>query len=99
MIIVEPMVMKYYKTGRCKSINSPLDTVTTKARFMLIEPISGDTVGLDILTRMVQPHELAAVHSFPKHYKFTGNKADQTKQIGNSVPVELATAHAEAVLK
>lgn len=99
MILVEPMVMKYYKTGRCKSLNQPLDTVTTKARFMLVEPISGDTVGIDILTRMLQPHELAASHSFPKHYKFTGTKADQTKQIGNSVPVELACAHAEAALR
>ena len=99
MLLVEPMVMKYYKTGRCKSVELPLDTITTKARFMLVEPVSGETVGIDILTRMVQPHELAAAHSFPKHYKFTGNKADQTKQIGNSVPVELATAHAEAILK
>jgi DNA (cytosine-5)-methyltransferase 1 len=99
MILVEPMVMKYYKTGRCKSINQPLDTITTKARFMLVEPVSGETVGIDILTRMLQPHELAAAHSFPKGYRFTGNKEDQTKQIGNSVPVELACAHAEAVLR
>jgi DNA (cytosine-5)-methyltransferase 1 len=96
--IVEPMVMKYYKSGICKSVNDPLDTVTTKARFLVIEPTTGDHYKLDIRTRMVQPHELAACHSFPKSYVFTGNKADQTKQIGNSVPVELACAHARAIL-
>lgn len=96
--IVEPMVMKYYKSGVCKSVNAPLDTVTTKARFLIVEPTTGDRYGLDIHTRMVQPHELAACHSFPAHYKFTGNKADQTKQIGNSVPVELACAHARSIL-
>lgn len=98
LLLVEPMVMKYYKTGICKSVNEPLDTVTTKARFLLVEPVSGETVGIGIRTRILKPSELAAAHSFPKNYKFTGNVGDQTKQIGNSVPVELAAAHAEAIL-
>ena len=81
-------------------MQEPLDTVTTKARFMLVEALSGREVAeLDIRTRMLQPHELAAAHSFPKGYRFVGNKEEQTKQIGNSVPVEMAAAHAEAVLK
>jgi len=97
MLLVEPMVVKYYKTGRAIPVSKPLDTVTTKARFMLVE-FDGGRAYLDIRTRMLQPHELAAAHSFPKSYQFTGNKEDQTKQIGNSVPVELAAAHAAAVL-
>lgn len=99
MLLVQPMVLKYYKTGRCKPVDEPLDTVTTKPRFMLVEPTaSAPGLALDILTRMLQPHELARAHSFPSDYRFTGNKEDQTKQIGNSVPVELAAAHAEAIL-
>lgn len=98
-LLVEPLILKYYKTGRCKPLTEPLDTVTTRDRFMLVEAKSGRTVAeLDIRTRMLQPHELAAAHSFPKSYRFTGNKEDQTKQIGNSVPVELAAAHAKVVL-
>lgn len=96
LMLVEPMVMKYYKTGVCKSVDAPLDTVTTKARFLLVQPQSGPY--FDLLTRMLEPHELAAAHSFPSSYKFTGTKADQTKQIGNSVPVELAAAHAFTLL-
>lgn len=95
--LVEPMVVKYYKTGVCKGVNEPLDTVTTKDRFMLVE-CEGGQMGIDIRTRMLQPHELAAAHSFPAGYRFTGNKENQTTQIGNSVPVELAAAHAREIL-
>ncbi len=98
MLLVQ-MILKYYKTGRCKPLDTPLDSITTKPRFMLVEA-SGNTLTLefDLRTRMLQPSELALAHSFPSHYQFTGNKADQTKQIGNSVPVELAAAHAAAAL-
>jgi DNA (cytosine-5)-methyltransferase 1 len=98
LLLVEPMVMKYYKTGICKSVDLPLDSVTTKARFLLVEPVSGESVGIGVRTRILNPKELAASHSFPKTYKFAGNISDQTKQVGNSVPVELAAAHAEAAL-
>lgn len=98
MLLIEPLILKYYKTGRCKSTNAPLDSVTTKPRFMLIQCGRRTEVQLDIRTRMLQPHELARAHSFPIDYQFTGNKEEQTKQIGNSVPVEMAAAHAEAIL-
>jgi len=99
LYLIEPMVMKYYKTGRCKKVTQPMDTITTKARFLLVECEKGERRAYDIRTRMVQPHELAACHSFPKDYKFTGNQKDQTMQIGNSVPVELACAHATSILQ
>jgi len=80
-------------------LNKPLATVTGKDRFMLVEPKTGRAVAeLDILFRMLQPHELAAAMSFPKDYKFTGTRGDQVKQIGNAVPVQLARAHARALL-
>lgn len=100
MMLIEPLILKYYKTGRCKSVDAPLDTVTTKARFMLVEFEGGPAVAeFGIRTRMVQPHELGAAHSFPGHYRFLGSKDQQTKQIGNSVPVELACAHARVLLE
>ena len=99
MILVEPFIVKFYGSGVCVSVDEPLDTVTTRDRFMLVEPQSGRSVAeIGLRTRMLQPHELAAAHSFPTGYKFTGTKQDQTKQIGNSVPVELAAAHARVLL-
>lgn len=99
--LVEPFIVKYYGNERAaESVNEPLDTVTTKDRFMLVEPKTGRAVAeLDILFRMLQPHELAAAMSFPKSYKFTGNRTEQVKQIGNAVPVNLAKACATALLK
>ena len=101
MGLVEPFVVKYYGTGKgCKHLRQPLDTVTTKDRFLLVQPKTGKVIAeLDIRFRMLQPHELAAAHSFPKHYIFTGTKEDQTKQIGNSVPVQTARAHILSLLK
>ena len=99
MALVEPFVVKYYGTGIAKHLRQPLDAVTTKDRFLLVEPKTHQVLAeLDIRFRMLQPHELAAAHSFPAHYRFTGTKEDQTKQIGNSVPVRLAEAHAYMLL-
>ena len=49
--------------------------------------------------RMLKPSELAAAHSFPSDYILTGNRGDQVKQIGNSVPVMTAAAMCECDLR
>jgi DNA (cytosine-5)-methyltransferase 1 len=41
---------------------------------------------------MLKNHELKRAHSFPDSYVLKGNITEQTKQIGNSVPVKLARA-------
>ena len=41
---------------------------------------------------MLQPHEQAAAHSFPRGYVLAGTQEDQTRLIGNSVPKNLARA-------
>ncbi len=97
--LCEPFIVKYYSSGTAVPVSEPLETVTSRDRFMLIEPKSGRAVAeLDILFRMLQPNELAAAMSFPKGYQFSGNREDQVKQIGNAVPVELARAHARELL-
>ncbi len=94
--LIEPFLIKYYgnETGG-ENINDPLDTITTKERFALVE---GDFVQLDIRFRMLQPHELAAAQSFPKEYQFAGGKVAAVKQIGNAVPPKLAEALIKAAL-
>ena len=42
--------------------------------------------------------ELAQIQSFPKDYKFVGNKGDVIKQIGNAVPPKLAFVLAKKVI-
>lgn len=99
--LVEPFVVKYYGRGtNAHSVGEPLDTVTTDDRFALIEPRTGRVVAeLDILFRMLQPHELAAAQGFPADYQFTGTREERVRQIGNAVPVNLATALCRELLR
>jgi DNA (cytosine-5)-methyltransferase 1 len=66
---------------------------------MLVEPTTQRPVAeIDILFRMLQPHELAGAFTFPRGYQFTGTKTEQVKQIGNAVPVKLAEACTKQIL-
>jgi DNA (cytosine-5)-methyltransferase 1 len=100
--LVEPFLVSYYGNGEALSIDDPMDTVTTKDRFGLVQPtviIDGEKYLLDIHFRMLQPHELAGAQGFPKDYKFAGGKTQAVKQIGNAVPVNLASALCQAVIE
>lgn len=92
------------KEAGARSTNEPMATVTGKDRFGLVEPMfvkdeAGNIYSLDILFRMLHPHELAGAMSFPKNYQFQGNREQVVKQIGNAVPVELARALCKYLLK
>lgn len=86
LAVCEPFLAKYYGTAKARSVGVPLDTVTARDRFALVEP-----VGMDIRFRMLQPHELAAAMGF-EEYEFAGTKTDQVRQIGNAVAVRTAEA-------
>lgn len=101
--LVQPYLVKYYSGGAdAVSVDEPLPTVTTKDRFGLVEPlyfvIDGALYMLDILFRMLLPHELAAAQGFRPGYRFSGKREDIVKQIGNAVPRNLARALCRALL-
>ncbi|MEN6636983.1 MAG: DNA cytosine methyltransferase [Clostridiaceae bacterium] len=98
--LVQPFLVEYYGQGTARSVDAPMPTATTKERFALVHPvveIDGERYLLDIRFRMLQPHELAAAQGFPRDYKFSGNKTEIVKQIGNAVPCGLARALVAAV--
>lgn len=95
--VVEPQLMKYYGTGQAHPVSKPVPTVTAKDRLALVQPVING-LALDIKFRMLQPHELASAMSFPKGYKFTGNKGEQVKQIGNAWDVSMGRALFAAIL-
>lgn len=75
-------------------------TITTRNNSAMVAlPILDDGRIIDIRIRMLKPSELAAAHSFPADYILTGNRGEQVKQIGNSVPVMTAAAMCEADFK
>jgi DNA (cytosine-5)-methyltransferase 1 len=92
LAICEPFLTKYYGTAKARSVGIPLDTITAKDRFALVEPD-----GMDIRFRMLQPRELAAAMGFDG-YEFAGTKTDQVRQIGNAVAVRTAEALCGAML-
>ena len=88
---LQPFLVKYYRTGTAVSVDHPLDTVTTHGRFGLVQPVKngGRT---DFLLRMLSAREQQRAMGFDESYRFAGPEKDQIKQIGNAVPVGLATA-------
>lgn len=96
--LIEPLVvcMANSSSGnRVRSGADPLPTATARDRFGLITP---DRCKLDILFRMLQPHELAGAMGFDKDYEFTGTREERVKQIGNAVAVNMAAALCRSVL-
>ena len=96
--IATPFLVKYYgnETG-AEGISSPLDTITTKDRFALVQGRiltmpDGRQYKLDITHRMLTASELARATSFPDDYIFCGGDTAAKKQIGNAVPPVLAQA-------
>lgn len=85
-----------HDSGRVRSADKPIQTLTTCNNVSGVFPVLEDGRVIDIRIRMLKPSELAAAHSFPKDYVLTGNRGEQVKQIGNSVPVMTAAAMCEA---
>lgn len=86
--------------NRARDVSDPLPTITTASRgeLALVEP---DPARIDILFRMLEPHELAAAMGFSDaeaSYEFVGTKTDAIRQIGNAVPVNTAAALVGALM-
>jgi len=84
-------------SGHIRPSKEPMRTITTYDNVQGVFPVLEDGRVIDIRIRMLKPSELAAAHSFPKGYKLSGSRADQVKQIGNSIPVQTAKAIVKAI--
>jgi DNA (cytosine-5)-methyltransferase 1 len=89
----------FYRGNKARSLDKPLPTVTASRGVGSIVTPSVKGLRLDIRFRMLKNHELKKAQGFPDDYKITGNTTEQTKQIGNAVPVNTAKALTLAVLK
>ena len=101
--VVAPIVVDMSRpsgpdSGHINSSDEPIRTITTFDNLQGCFLMTEDGRIVDVRMRMLKPSELAAAHSFPKDYKLTGNRTEQVKQIGNSVPCRTAAALCEAAL-
>lgn len=94
--LVSAFLIKYYGGGCGQTLDRPLDTITTKDRFGLVNvilDIKGEKYIIsDIFLRMLKPEELKLMQGFPKDYiidrDYNWKKypiAKQVARIGNSV--------------
>lgn len=96
--VSNPFLVEYYGNSDACDLEEPLPTVTTRNVFGLVVP-ELYPLGLDIKYRMLKPTELAAAQGFPEVYEFAGGtKKAVTCQIGNAVPVNMATALCKQLL-
>ena len=100
---VQAFLVKYFSGGVAKSIEDPLDTVTTKDRFGLVTIHGEEYIITDIKMRMLEPRELFRAQGFPEDYIIEhdseGNPFPRNKQVarcGNAVtpPVPAALVRA-----
>ena len=97
MRVITPLILDMsrpggHDSGHVRTADKPIQTLTTCDNVQGVFPVLEDGRVIDIRIRMLKPSELAAAHSFPADYILTGNRGEQVKQIGNSVPVETAAA-------
>lgn len=96
--LAQPFILAPLGVGRGnapRGVDSPMPTIlASRGGGHLVEH-----AGIDVLFRMLQPHELAAAMGFPASYEFTGNRTEQVRQIGNAVPVGVATALCRAAIE
>ena len=97
--VIEPVVIDNANGGIIRGSQEPLNTVTLKDQHMMALPVLEDGRRIDIFIRMLTPRELARAHSVPDDFVITGNKTEQTKQVGNSVPVRTARALVRTLLE
>lgn len=109
---VQAFLVKYFSNGTAKSVDEPLDTVTTKDRFALVTIHGEKYIITDIKMRMLQPRELFNAQGFPPDYIIDHDadghpyvKSKQVARCGNAVtpPVPAALVRAnlpeEALIK
>ena len=99
-------LLKYYGTATGQRCDEPLHTITSKARFGLVEIQGQDYRIADIGMRMLQPRELYRAQGFPDSYEiapdFNGKPMTKTNQIrmaGNSVAPPVAQALVSETLR
>jgi DNA (cytosine-5)-methyltransferase 1 len=95
--LLEPFMVQCAHGGgearRTFSLKEPVPTLTATNENALIQ-----NVGLDIRFRMLKNRELKLAQGFPDGYIIKGNVTEQTKQIGNAVPVNTAKALAKSAM-
>lgn len=98
--MVAPFLVQYYTQGSASTrADKPLGCCTTVDRHGLVTVVIGghEWVIVDVLFRMLRPHELAAAMGFPADYVWPRSQREATRMIGNAVQVKVAEAMVRSI--
>lgn len=93
--LVAALLCTYYgNSTTLRPAAEALGCVTTLDRHALVSVVihGQEYVIVDILFRMLRPHELALAMGFPAEYQWPQSQRDATRLIGNAVHVDVAAA-------
>ena len=90
-----------YKRRAIFSIHEPSPTVRGVNRPIpkTYKKHEGDLCDINDNLRPLTTIERSYIQTFPKTFKFTGNKSDQEQMLGNAVPVKMAEYVAHCILE
>jgi len=98
----KPFMVTLRKNGTAASLGSPIGTLSAQGgnHHYLVRPNASGTVD-ECAYRPLTVAEKAKAQGFPPHHVLAGTPAQQKTQVGNAVPVNVATwaaQHVKAVL-
>lgn len=99
--LVSALMMEYYGNNQTlRRGDAPLGCCTTVDRHGLVSVVIDgvEMVIVDILFRMLRPHELAAAMGFPASFRWPKTQRETVRLIGNAVQVDQSEALVRAVL-
>lgn len=107
-ICMAPYSSRYMSRNRKRDWDSTSFTIPAMAKQVALHPSSPDMVKLEKdlwrfgelgTTRRLSWQEAAAIQTFPREMKFVGDLTSVYQQIGNAVPVNLASCVADEIYK
>lgn len=104
-LLVEPLLAPYYGSGSgttCKSTRAPLDTVTTKARFGLVTPVTHDdrssrARSLDEPLPTVTGAHRGELAFLTAQFGERKGQAPRVRHVGEPIPTVCAQGHTDLV--
>ncbi|MFE7277944.1 DNA cytosine methyltransferase [Streptomyces sp. NPDC057623] len=89
------LVIPYRRGSTPKHAGEPLHTLSTRDSAGVVHNAPAIE---DCYFRMLQPREQLSAQRFPETYEVAGNKAEQTRQAGNAVSVNVARFFGERLM-
>lgn len=98
LVMWDHLLVPYYGNGVARHVSEPVGTVTTRDRWSLVSSLDDIDI-LEVLFRMLEPHEIGRAMAFIPDYLVVGNKRQKVRQFGNAVTPPAAEVIVSALVE